>query len=624
MGKYAPMIGIGTMILDKLSSLNIGLYISSMKLGIGIRTLVHAVQWLAVLLILLQQPISLYAVSQADLEAIRRNHPFYDPTASCTPSGSTSTDTPAKSGKLFILGDSLGVGLMGTLGAALGAEWQVTGDVEEGRFLHEGITIANSPSEDLKTAQSILVVLGTNPDSKLNQDGINEMVSALKTANSGAHIYWLKLNVTRSDLVAAATTFNGLLSSTQGITPIDNSAILREDGYHPADYNELAQSVASSISSGSSNAGNTGSQASNSCGPCPVGGLSGILPADGENTERAFKFFLSVGYTAEWAAGIVGNMIAESGVEPQRLQGTPSGTITPAAEVPRRNTGWGLVQWTPAHKFIDAVGVASADDMGVQLDFLYKQLEGTAPSSNEKSAGDQLKQTTTVEDAAKIFMTKYERPADQSAAAQEKRAALARGVYDKYSGSSSPTGGGNSSTSSCGGQGGGGIATVDGFTFPLKTTKSVILAGNEVGAKWCNGNVEQQTNCHHDYKAADIMVPAGTIVIAAKDGEVTSAKDESSNCGSRVQIKDSSGQIYYYTHMAQGSIAVTKGQQVTAGTVIGTVSANQHCNSSPHLHFDMPAPPATVRPTCSGAGCNSYSFLEVQPVLTKSYQALPD
>ncbi len=589
------------------------------------RNLRRVISFLTLLLIILQQPLTLYAISQSDLEAIRRNHPFYDPKATCTTSGSTSSTTPgsepAGAGTLFILGDSIGQGLQAPLATTLGAEWSVSGDTLVGRPLNDGIAVAQSAPEDLKNAQYILVVLGTNPDGKMTQEGINEMVNALKTSNSSAKIFWLRLNVTRSDLVAGATTFNGLLSSTAGITAIDNSSILASDGVHPSDYAALAQSVAASISSGSSDQGNTGSQESSSCGPCPIGGLSGVLPVNGENAERVFKFFLSVGYKPEWAAGIVGNMIAESGVEPQRLQGTASGTITPAAQARGSSLGWGLVQWTPAKKIIDSVGVDKADDMGVQLDFLYKQLEGQVSEYNEKAAGDQLKQTTTVEDAAKIFMTEYERPKDQSASAQEKRASLARGVFDKYSGISSPTGGGNSSTSSCGGQGGGGVATVDGFTFPLKTTKSVITTGNEVGAKWC---YEAQSNCHHDYNAADIMVPAGTIVIAAKDGEVVSANDDDGKCGSSVQIQDSTGQIYYYTHMAYGSIKVTKGQQVTAGTEIGLVSANQHCNSSPHLHFDMPAPPASRRPSCSGAACKSYSFLEVQPILTKSYAALPD
>jgi murein DD-endopeptidase MepM/ murein hydrolase activator NlpD len=590
---------------------------------------IAAILLTALALISIQQPILGYTISQSDLDAIRRNHPFYDPNASCSSSGSSSTNTgesdsePNGPGKLFIIGDSIGSGLIGPLGTELGANWSVTGDTRVGRPLSEGITVAKSAPEGLKNAQYILVVLGTNPDNKMTQAGINEMLSAITTNNSSAKIFWLRINVTREDLVANATSFNGLLSSTSGITALDNSSILAGDGVHPSNYTELAKSIASNISSGSSNQGNTGSQSSNPCGPCPINGLSGILPVEGENAERAFKFFLSVGYTPEWAAGIVGNMIAESGVEPQRLQNTASGVITPASEAVNSKLGWGLVQWTPARKIIESVGVDKADDMGVQLDFLYKQLEGQTSAYNEKSAGDKLKQTTTVDDAAKIFMTKYERPKDQSPAAQEKRAALARGVYDKYSGVSSPTGGGNTSTSSCGGSGGGGVATVDGFTFPLKTTKGVITKGNEVGAKWCDGNFPT-TNCHHDYEAGDIMVPAGTIVIAAKEGTVIRAKNSAGNCGSSVQIRDSSGQVYYYTHMANNSVPVTEGQQVSAGTVLGSVSANQHCNSSPHLHFDMPALPLSSRPSCSGAACNSYSFLDVQPILVKSYQALPE
>ena len=312
---------------------------------------IAAILLTALALISIQQPILGYTISQSDLDAIRRNHPFYDPNASCSSSGSSSTNTgesdsePNGPGKLFIIGDSIGSGLIGPLGTELGANWSVTGDTRVGRPLSEGITVAKSAPEGLKNAQYILVVLGTNPDNKMTQAGINEMLSAITTNNSSAKIFWLRINVTREDLVANATSFNGLLSSTSGITALDNSSILAGDGVHPSNYTELAKSIASNISSGSSNQGNTGSQSSNPCGPCPINGLSGILPVEGENAERAFKFFLSVGYTPEWAAGIVGNMIAESGVEPQRLQNTASGVITPASEAvaPLGETGKALV-----------------------------------------------------------------------------------------------------------------------------------------------------------------------------------------------------------------------------------------------------------------------------------------
>ncbi len=560
-----------------------------------------------------QQPLQLYAISQTDLEAITRNHPFYDPTASCTPSGSTSPSAPADSGKLFILGDSIGSGLTTPLGSALGAEWQVVGDTRVGRPLGEGITVATSAPEDLKTAQSILVVLGTNPDSKLNQKGIDEMVAALKSGNSSAHIYWLKLNVTRSDLVANATTFNGLLSSTQGITPIDNSAILSGDGVHPADYAALATDIATSFTGSSvSTDGGESLSVSSNCGPCTTGGSTGIVPIDGENPKRMYEYLVSQGLTPEQAAGVTGNAMGESGenIDPSAANGS---------------NYRGIFQWDTKVRWPRLV--AWAQGAGKDPGLFEVQLEYAWIEAGERGNLDGLREQNTVELATWFWGRFFEVAIIGGSTSTtpltnvqhlEDRTNYALSVYNKYSGSTST---GDTSSSTCSGTGSGGIATVDGFTFPLKTTKGIITSGNEVGAKWC---YEAQSNCHHDYNAADIMVPAGTIVIAAKEGEVIKASNSSGPCGSSVQIKDSGGQVYYYTHMANGSVTVTKGQQVSAGTVLGSVSANQHCNSSPHLHFDMPAPPLSYRPSCSGAGCNAYSFLEVQPVLTASYAALPE
>jgi len=137
---------------------------------------------------------------------------------------------------------------------------------------------------------------------------------------------------------------------------------------------------------------------------------------------------------------------------------------------------------------------------------------------------------------------------------------------------------------------------------------------------WC---LNSQTNCHHDYNAADIHVAVGTTVIAAKEGTVQMSRDVASSCGSSVVIIGSDKQVYYYTHMQLGSIKVREGQSVVGGQELGKVG-DKACGTAPHLHFDMQPPPQTIRPNCSGAKCVGYTFLNVQPVLIKSYEALPE
>jgi lysophospholipase L1-like esterase len=186
-------------------------------------------------------------------------------------------------------------------------------------------------------------------------------------------------------------------------------------------------------------------------------------------------------------------------------------------------------------------------------------------------------------------------------------------------GSSTAPSGSITGFSACGGASG---STVEGF--PLQTTKATIKDGIE-GMKWC---YENQSNCHHDYNAADIFVPTGTKVVAVKSGTVLTASDVAdrpSSSGSRVTIKGDDDNIYYYAHMGAGTLVVEKGQTITAGTVLGEVGTNANAMGTPrHLHFDILPPPHTSRVSCAAAACSSYPFIEVQPGLVDAYNKLPE
>ncbi|HET7529281.1 MAG TPA: phage tail tip lysozyme [Candidatus Saccharimonadales bacterium] len=184
------------------------------------------------------------------------------------------------------------------------------------------------------------------------------------------------------------------------------------------------------------------------------GSSCSVVLSGSQNAEKIFNFFISKGLTAIQAAGIIGNMTAESGLEPQRLQGTPPGTITPA-ETFSGDGGWGIVQWTPGSKFINTNNpISNANDLGVQLEFLWNQLNGTGPLS-EKQAGDDIKSTSTIEDAVRAFQgdtqigghyVGFERPKDESASL-DFRISAARGILAQY-GSEAP--GSVQTSDSCG------------------------------------------------------------------------------------------------------------------------------------------------------------------------------
>lgn len=179
-----------------------------------------------------------------------------------------------------------------------------------------------------------------------------------------------------------------------------------------------------------------------------------------ENQEKAFNFFVGKGLTAIQAAGIVGNMMEESGVEPQRMQGIFDRKV-PAEEWSDINGGgWGIVQWTKGSKFINPTKAAGKDpnDLGVQLEFVWDQLEGKGPIP-ESQAGKEIRSTNTLRDAVEAFMGTsspgaggngkwygFERPGDQSENNVKPRLNNAMQVLAKYGSG----GGANASTSECG------------------------------------------------------------------------------------------------------------------------------------------------------------------------------
>lgn len=146
-----------------------------------------------------------------------------------------------------------------------------------------------------------------------------------------------------------------------------------------------------SIPSGGRSGGSGGSQ-----GVQGPSGVSGATPNSLQGRiNEAMGFFESQGWTRAQAAGIVGNLQAESGVDPNRAQngGGP---------------GYGLAQWE-APRQADFKAWAGKDihqsTFREQLEFIQHELTTT-----ERGAGNALKGATTASEAAQIFCNKYERP----------------------------------------------------------------------------------------------------------------------------------------------------------------------------------------------------------------------
>lgn len=175
------------------------------------------------------------------------------------------------------------------------------------------------------------------------------------------------------------------------------------------------------------------------------------------NEEKIWNFLVGKGLSKAGAAGLMGNLFAESALNPKNLQnsyekklGHTDDSYTAAVDngsynnFVRDSAGYGLAQWTYWSRkqnmleFARAAG-KSIGDLEMQLDFLFKEL-----SEGYKSVLTVLKTTTTVKAASDSVLLNYERPADQSNTVKTKRAGYGQSYYDKYAGTASkPGNGGN-------------------------------------------------------------------------------------------------------------------------------------------------------------------------------------
>lgn len=169
------------------------------------------------------------------------------------------------------------------------------------------------------------------------------------------------------------------------------------------------------------------------------------------NEERIWNYLIQKGLSKAGAAGLMGNLYAESALNPKNLQnsyerslGYNDESYTKAVDngsytnFVRDSAGYGLAQWTYWSRkqgLLDFVRAAkkSVGDLEAQLDFLFKEL-----SEGYSSVLKTLKSTTSVKTASDSVLVNFERPADQSASAKSRRAGYGQGYYDKFAKTSAP------------------------------------------------------------------------------------------------------------------------------------------------------------------------------------------
>lgn len=147
-------------------------------------------------------------------------------------------------------------------------------------------------------------------------------------------------------------------------------------------------------------------------------------------------------------AGLMGNLCAESALNPAKLERTAEKKLgVSSAEYTARvddgrydaehfahdGAGYGLAQWTyHARKaallcYAKECGV-SIGSLPMQLEYLWKELQGY------KTVLKVLRAAVSVREASDMVMTRYERPKNQSESARSKRQRYGQKYFDAYAG----------------------------------------------------------------------------------------------------------------------------------------------------------------------------------------------
>lgn len=378
---------------------------------------------------------------------------FYNPD-DCTGGGSTTPSTGASNGSIVVIGDSLmdndkSVGGLADKLKAKGYS-DVTIDSAASRSLTSpgvgqtsGIDSIEANKAKITSAGTIVIELGTNDDSsEINK--IPTLMKKVHKINADIRAFWVN-TANYGDPSRANGVNDGIdkYASAQKYTIIDwHKAVypngsadtsllsLGDGGYHqsnPKGINKHVSVIVDAVGESSSGDGSGG------------GGAGGGAPMTGSQQDKdaatVWNILTGKGLSAEQAAGILGNLQAESGIEPAREQNSPSGSITKHMKLDGV-TGYGIAQWTSSgrqdglHAAMVAAGKSDDTDITVQANYLWHELS----TSYKSTVLDPLKKTTTVRAAAVIILLKFEAPANQDSGVQDDRTGFAEKWFKKFNG----------------------------------------------------------------------------------------------------------------------------------------------------------------------------------------------
>lgn len=161
------------------------------------------------------------------------------------------------------------------------------------------------------------------------------------------------------------------------------------------------------------------------------------------NGHKIWNFLKEQGFNDFGAAGVLGNIYAESACKSTNLQSTGNKALGMTDEeytvavnngtytnFVRDAHGYGLCQWTYWSRKLALYNLAiksgrSIGDMELQLTFMLREFKSY-------KILDAMKNAKSIYDATKIMMLDYEKPYDQSEQAILRRTKYAEQFYNQY------------------------------------------------------------------------------------------------------------------------------------------------------------------------------------------------
>lgn len=336
------------------------------------------------------------------------------------------------------------------------------------------------------------------------------------------------------------------------------------------------------------------------------------VPPGADSIERSFKFFHELlvkknsEHPKEQAAGIVGNLLLESNLNPK---------------IVNEIGAYGIAQWLSVRREL-LQQRANYDTLDVQLNYIWWEIT----QGPEKGSLTALLRESTPRGAAISWENNFERA---GGAGMAERIEYAEQVFRDYSGSVSggSAGGSPAGTECFPAEGGLGAVNAEGYSYPVAPQRKSQNGGiTNLSAQPCQNLGSPY--CHHDRTPAFDLgrqpggdASAGAPIYAIKDGTINNTRVYKGirGCHSLHLTADDKFD-YYYTHL--GSVSKSSGN-VKAGDQIAVIGPRRCTGngSLPHLHIDRGCVRNGVPQPAGYDSCRDPGFV---PLLNSIFNALPN